>query len=282
MILDIVPLTSTDEALLFLKRYEESSQFLINNLREYGPKVGEYPYSGNFKIIKEKNQVVGVFCLAKCGNLYAQANHANYTEFILESCKREPFPVKGFLGPWDILSPLFECYKIENPSFKPSFQSKEILYRLPLEPKDIRFSHHQEVRLLVRNDFSDWLPLRTAYMKELGLTSDMAPDQVKIRFEKSTQNKIWWGLFRGGELCSIAGLNSKGENIGQVGGVFTPKPKRQLGLSKATMLHMLKDCRDLHGHTKSILFTGETDIPAQNLYESIGYDRIGHFALILS
>lgn len=29
------------------------------------------------------------------------------------------------------------------------------------------------------------------------------------------------------------------------------------------------------------LFTGEADIPAQKLYESMGYQRIGSFALIL-
>jgi hypothetical protein len=44
---------------------------------------------------------------------------------------------------------------------------------------------------------------------------------------------------------------------------------------------MLKDCRDLHGHVKSILFTGETDYPAQRLYESMGYQRIRFFGLIL-
>ena len=47
------------------------------------------------------------------------------------------------------------------------------------------------------------------------------------------------------------------------------------------MSHLLKDCRDLHGHNKNILFTGEADIAAQKLYESLGYKRIGSFALIL-
>ncbi len=32
---------------------------------------------------------------------------------------------------------------------------------------------------------------------------------------------------------------------------------------------------------KNILFTGETDLPAQKLYESMGYKRIGPFAVIL-
>lgn len=116
-------------------------------------------------------------------------------------CLTEPFPIKGFIGAWPVLAPIFEKFCAENPQFK---------------------------------------------------------------------------------LNSIAGLNSKSDEIGQVGGVFTPKEKRKHGYAKATMLHLLKDCRDFHGHAKSILFTGETDLPAQKLYESIGYERIGHFALILS
>jgi predicted GNAT family acetyltransferase len=95
------------------------------------------------------------------------------------------------------------------------------------------------------------------------------------------RDKVWWGLFDRDELQSRAGLNSKGQDIGQVGGVFTPKKYRQRGYAKATMLHMLKDCRDTHVHRKNLLFTGETDYPAQKLYESIGYQRIGSFALIL-
>jgi len=97
----------------------------------------------------------------------------------------------------------------------------------------------------------------------------------------TNRSTAWWGLFIDGEMISRTALNSNGEKIGQVGGVFTPKSKRQKGYAKVTMLHMLRDCRDLHGHTKSILFTAETDYPAQKLYEAIGYQRIGSFALIL-
>ncbi len=275
-------LNDVPQATTFLKRYEETSQFLINNLRDRGPVVTDDPYSGNFKVIKDNNRIVAVFYLARCGNIYAQAESAQFTALILEACKSEPFPIKGFIGAWTILSPIFEKFCSENPHFKPSYNSKEILYRLPLASNDSRFKQHTQVRLLGESDFDAWLPLRNVYVEELHLTGDSNIEQLKSRFERSTKNQTWWGFFDDEELISIAGLNSKSEEIGQVGGVFTPMEKRMRGYSKATMLHLLKDCRDLHGHTKSILFTGETDIPAQKLYESIGYERIGNFALILS
>ena len=118
-------------------------------------------------------------------------------------------------------------------------------------------------------------------MTELSLPNEFSAEQLQRNFEAQAAKQVWWGMFRGQELVSRTALNSRGETIGQVGGVFTPKKYRQQGCAKAVMLHMLKDCRDLHGHTKSLLFTGETDIPAQKLYESIGYSRIGSFAIIL-
>ncbi len=119
-------------------------------------------------------------------------------------------------------------------------------------------------------------------MKELNLPIDLTIDQMRASFKVKVKNKVWWGLFDKDQLLSRAALNSNGDKIGQVGGVFTPKKFRKNGYAKKTMLHMLKDCIEIHKHTKSILFTGETDIPAQKLYESIGYKRIGEFALILS
>jgi predicted GNAT family acetyltransferase len=82
-------------------------------------------------------------------------------------------------------------------------------------------------------------------------------------------------------MVSMANLNSSNERTGQIGGVFTLKEQRQKGYSRATLLHLLKDCREIHHHRKNILFTGEEDFPAQKLYESIGYERIGFFTIVI-
>lgn len=117
---------------------------------------------------------------------------------------------------------------------------------------------------------------------ELLLSEESSPAKKRAEFNSQVAERVWWGLFDGMSLLSMASLNSKGESIGQVGGVFTPNGLRQQGFSKAVMFHLLKDCRDLHGHTKSILFTGEENLAPQRLYESMGYQKIGYFALILS
>jgi len=278
--IEIVTSSNLNETLAYLNAHEETSQFLINNLKLYGHSLTEHHNSGNYKILRGPKGVEGVFYLSRWGNLLAQTN-ADYSESILQSCGQESVPLKGFIGDWDSIEPIWHSHKKQNPSYRPSYESKEILYSLPLSVEASDLKHDSRVRFLEKRDFDQWNAFSNAYMEELNLPDDLDEDKKRKSFEEQIRNKNWWGLFIDEALISRAALNSNGEKIGQVGGVFTPKSQRKMGFGKATMLHILKDCRDVHQHKKSILFTGETDIPAQKLYESIGYKRIGSFALIL-
>lgn len=265
----------------FLAHFEESSQFLINNLKTHGPTLNEHHNSGNFKAIRTDGQITSVFCLPRRGNLLIQST-VNEPSLILAECEKEPVPIKGFIGDWSSVEPVYRLFKERTPSYSPSYESKEILYSYELNGSDTKIKHDSRVRFLELHDFSQWHEFSKAYMSELSLPDELSIEQKRKDFESQIADKIWWGLFDGEKLISRTALNSKGEKIGQVGGVFTPREFRQKGFAKAVMLHMLKDCRDLHGHKKNILFTGETDFPAQKLYESMGYSRIGYFALVLS
>lgn len=264
----------------FLLQHEECAQFLINNLRAHGPTLTEHHNSGNFKAIRKDGVIVAVFCLARRGNLIVQSTFSD-PALILSACANEPIQLKGFIGDWNSVEPVYQLFKRHTPAYSPSYESKDILYSYPLSSSDVKIKHDSHVRFLNQSDFPQWLEFSNAYMSELGLPDELSADQKQQDFEAQAENKIWWGLFEGDKLLSRTALNSKGEKVGQVGGVFTPKHFRQKGFAKRVMFHMLKDCRDLHGHTKNILFTGETDIPAQKLYESMGYGRIGSFALVL-
>lgn len=279
--IELVNPQNNEEVNAFLLQNGESAQFLINNLREHGPKLNEHPNSGNFKAIKnEEGRIHGVFCLTRRGNLIIQSEIIS-PEIILDACTQEHVKIKGFIGDWNSVEPVYLLFKERNITYKPSYESKEILYSYILTSSDLKLKHDSRVRFLEVDDFAQWLEFSNAYMSELSLPDNLSAEQKRKDFDSQVSHKIWWGLFDGKKLLSRAALNSKGDTTGQVGGVFTPKEHRQKGLAKAVMFHMLKDCRDLHRHTKSILFTGEADMPAQKLYESMGYSRIGSFALIL-
>ncbi|MGE0526306.1 MAG: GNAT family N-acetyltransferase [Bdellovibrionales bacterium] len=264
----------------YLAQHEETAQFLINNLSEHGPTLTDHSNSGNFKLVRAGSEVSAVFCLARRGNLIVQSDK-DFSDLILSSCKNEPVALRGFIGPWESIEPIWSRFKTVNPDYKPSYESREILYSYELLPTDAKLCHDSRVRFLTESDYDQWLDFGAAYMSELALPDDLTVEQKRTNFLSQIESKIWWGLFSGEEMVSRCALNSKGKTIGQVGGVFTPKEHRQRGFAKAAMFHMLKDCRDLHGHEKNILFTGEADFPAQKLYESMGYRRIGSFALIL-
>lgn len=268
------------EVCAFLARHEESAQFLINHLREHGVSLGEHRNSGNFKAIRLGGEVSSVFCLARQGTLYVQSSYPQ-PEIVLGACAGESIDLKGFVGDWDSVAPVYRLFRERFPSFVAAFESREILYSKALRSGDPAIRHDARVRLLARADFPSWIQLRRAFLLEAGLPIDAPDEQMQRDFEANVASKCWWGLFEGNELCSQSALNSTGERVGQVGGVFTPRAFRQRGLAKATMFHMLRDCLDIHGHAKSVLFTGERDLPAQKLYESMGYSRVGFFALVL-
>jgi len=264
----------------YLASHEATSQFLINNFTEHGLSLTDHPNSGNFKLIRSGGKVAAVFCLVRRGNLVVQSDR-DFSDLIISSCKNEPIPLCGFIGGWESVKPIWARFKAANPDYKPNHESKEILYSRELRSDDTNLCHNRSVRFLNGADFDQWVDFSNAYMSELSLPDDLTAEQTRSNFLGQVKDKICWGLFSGQEMLSRVALNSKGKTIGQVGGVFTPQRHRQKGFAKAIMFHMLKDCRDLHGHKKNILFTGESDIPAQKLYESMGYQRIGFFALIL-
>jgi predicted GNAT family acetyltransferase len=268
------------EAEVFLAAREDTSQFLINNLKLHGPELTSHHNSGNFRLVRQNGVVAAVFCLTRRGNLLIQAD-SDFSEMILNSCQEEEVPLKGFIGAWDSVAPIWMRFKKAYSDYTPSYESKEILYSYILSSDDPKLRHDARVRFLEEADFEQWLQFSISYMAELGLPDGATTNQKRDTFIQMVRDRLWWGLFSGSTLLSRTALNSKGTTVGQVGGVFTPQQYRQKGLAKATMFHMLKDCRDLHGHTKNILFTGESDIAAQKLYESMGYQRIGSFELIL-
>ena len=268
------------EAELFLEKHENTSQFLINNLKEHGPNLTDHHNSGNFKVIFQGDLIKAVFCLSRRGNLIVQSDD-DYSEMIIKDCENEEISLKGFIGERDSIEPVYKYFQKIKPCYKPIYESQEILYSYELKLNDSYLVYDQRVRLLNKSDFNQWIEQDKAYMHELNIPDDLELKQKKVDFTRRVLNQSLWGMFDNSILVSQVGLNSKGERIGQIGGVFTPLNFRRKGYAKITMSHVLKDCRDLHGHNKNILFTGQTDIPAQKLYESIGYRQVALFALIL-
>lgn len=265
----------------YLALHEDTAMFLLGNLESFGPRAGPSANSGNFKLLLQGYSVVGVFCLAQRGNLLIQssAGPGAHPE-ILHACREEPTPLKGLLGEWGVASALWDALKSGSVIVRETFASKEILFSLEPEdhtapPADPR----GELRLLVETDFKAWKPLRIAFTAEEGIANDLTDAQLHAQFLSSVDRRVTWGLFENGKLVSVAALNAKTRELGQVGGVYTVPSHRRRGLSRRTMEKLLYDSKHLHQLRKIILFTGEKNFPAQKLYESLSFARIGHYGI---
>jgi predicted GNAT family acetyltransferase len=281
MVVEPITDANRSEAAAYLARHEDTSQFLINNLSEHGSRLTAHPNSGNFKLVRRGDTVVAVFCLTRRGNLLVQSDE-DCAELVLHaSGAEEEVPLKGFIGSWSSVAPIWRRFKEAHPDFTSAYESKEILYARVLREDDDELKRDPRVRLLELSDLDEWLAHSALFRSEVGLPDDVTAEQKREGFAALAHNRAAWGLFTGGKLLSRAALNSQGPTVGQTGAVFTLPGYRRQGLARSTMRHMLSDCRDIHRHRKNILFTGEADVPAQRLYESIRYERIGSFALIL-
>ncbi len=142
------------------------------------------------------------------------------------------------------------------------------------------FPTQPNVRLLSEVDYVQWKPLRLDFIMEEGFPNDLTDDQLLDQFLDKAKKKITWGLFLKDTLVSIADLNAKAQDLGQVGGVYTVPKFRQMGYSRSVMQQLLSDTKKLHGVRKLIIFTGEKNFPAQKLYNSLGASQVGYFALL--
>ncbi len=276
---ETVSQSSQDEMLNFLIAHENYTLFLLGNFENYGAMLTNAPYSGNFKLIRSQGQVVGVFCLTRKGNLLIETIlQEPIFDVVLDACHQESMTLKGVVGNWNFCGPFWEYLKIKKIIQKEVFASKEILYSIDLHKHN--FLPQPDVRLLTETDYIQWKRLRLDYLVEEGVPNDLTDKQLLDQFLEKVKKRIMWGLFLNNTLVSIADLNAKALDLGQVGGVYTMPSFRRRGYSRSVMQQLLLDAKELHKIRKMIIFTGEQNFPAQKLYNSLGVSQVGYFALL--
>ncbi len=158
--------------------------------------------------------------------------------------------------------------------------TKERLYRRDLCIDDTQIETAAATRLQA-SDFNQWLAL----IDELYSESFIPPrtsgsEEEETAFLRLVRSGIVWGAHVDGCLASIANLNVVFEDIGQVAGVYTAKALRRRGLNTAVLRRMFSDSFSHLGLRELVLFTGEHQVAAWTLYESLGFKRDGDFGML--
>src|SRR5713226_1606797 len=120
------------EAKAFLERHPDTSLFMLSHIRAYGTQLGDSLYSGNLRGLRQDGKLCAVFCLTRSGSLLAQtAGRAEFAPDILQACAAEPMAIRGVLGEWRVCKAIWDLL-VEGRKLRPTFESKEISYRLDL------------------------------------------------------------------------------------------------------------------------------------------------------
>ena len=270
---------SKNELIAFLKQNEEYSLFLLSNLEAYGLKLSDALYSGNFKILRQAGKILTAFSLTKKGTLLVQSikQGQDIYEAVIGSCLDEKIPISGVLGEWEFSYALWNLLKQKKIIQTETFIEKEVLYMLDIEKT--AYPREPGVRLLQTTDFNAWVKLRMDFVKEMGFPGN-SMEEMQTEFLQKVAGQTTWGLFWEGKIAAIADLNARFLDLGQLGGVYTMPELRKRGLSTRLIRHLIHDIKVLHRMRKLIIFTGENNVAARKVYESLDIHPFGKYALL--
>lgn len=88
----------------------------------------------------------------------------------------------------------------------------------------------------------------------------------------------FWTAWEAGQLVGCGALKALSKDEGEIKSMRTPKAIRRRGAGRALLAHILAEAR-ARGYRRLYLETGSSDafVPAQTLYESVGFVRCGPF-----
>jgi len=262
----------------YLKQRYETCMFMLANLREHGCTKNNHPNSGDFYLIMDGHNICGAFSLVSRGNLLFQfderVNIQSVLSFLEENVRTR---LQGVLGKNKLAKEIWEIAKQKNSQLLENYSSREILYTFAPNKDD--FPDIPNGELFTSEEFNIYNTFTEQFYIDQHLPNNSSLEVRQERFKANLKDKSIWNLKVNDEIVSMAGLNAKYENISQIGGVFTPKRYRNKGYSQLCMKNLIHDCLYKQGINKLILFTGDDNIPAQKVYESVGFNRIGHYGM---
>ncbi|MEO8482847.1 MAG: GNAT family N-acetyltransferase [Acidobacteriota bacterium] len=264
----------------FLEAHIDTSVYLLSNMSDLGIRSTSHPMSGNFLLIEEDGELVGVFCLTLRGDLLAQTGRrTEFASLILSASRPDTQAILGVLAEWRLAEALWSALTME-PGFTPVYERECIVYGITRVPAPRTVSEGIVIRAMSMADYGAWEPVDRAFCAEEGLA--VMPDEVRRRNGYQSRADVggWWGAFAEGLLVSTACLNAGYQGIGQVGGVYTRPAYRRLGIGQQVMHELMRYHEARNGLQEVVLFTADRNHTARAFYESMGFSQRDRFGLL--
>jgi ribosomal protein S18 acetylase RimI-like enzyme len=143
-----------------------------------------------------------------------------------------------------------------------------------------------EIRFLNSNDAAEWRRLRTealegdpeAFSSSLEEHARLSLDEVKSRLGTMGDSFVA-GAFEDSQLVGMAGFHQergpKVRHKGRIWGVYVTPSKRGRGVGRDLIKALLERAAKIEGLDQILLSVTETQVPALNLYHSLGFETFG-------
>lgn len=229
--------------------------------------------------------VLGVFYLNKslfhCFKDTSKVNIADFTPLFYEILTQNQTSIKNISGEKDGTDFFLEVIRnlSENPvsTFPKKFNVKQINdYKLMVLPHQ-QFQQSQKlynddfIMRCTENDMENLFEIERNYLQdEVAVRGQKVSDaEVSMRLRQILKNQLYFALISDDKIVSKAYTNAIGKNWIQIGGVYTLFQFRQNGYAALTVSTLCK--RILQAHKNISLFVKTKNLPAQQLYQKIGF-----------
>jgi predicted GNAT family acetyltransferase len=266
----------------FLIHHADSSMFLRSSARSAGLVDRGQAYQATYAAAFEEGRVVAVAAHTWGGVLLVQAP-VRLDAVVHMAVAKSGRAVVAINGPWSQVVAARQALGLaEIPA---PLNSHEILYALELAqlvvPEPLadgrlccRRPRAQEIDRL-----SEW---RAAYSRETLSRPDTPALSVAARqdIERICAERRAFVLVDATHtLVAFSAFNAVLPDVVQIGWVWTPPAWRGRGFARAVVAGSLLEAR-AQGVTRSVLFTGKDNHPAQRAYEALGFRVVGDYGLL--
>ena len=277
----------------YLLPIEQKCVFLSQLVRKHSPDIyiilDKNPDNSNnsdksSQLINLQN-VLGVFYLNNslfhCFKDTSKVNIADFTPLFYEILTQNQTSIKNISGEKDGTDFFLEVIRnlSENPdsTFTKKFNVKQINdYKLMVLPHQ-QFQDSQKlynddfIMRCTENDMENLFEIERNYLQdEVAVRGQKVSDaEVSMRLRQILKNQLYFALISDDKIVSKAYTNAIGKNWIQIGGVYTLFQFRQNGYAALTVSTLCK--RILQAHKNISLFVKTKNLPAQQLYQKIGF-----------
>lgn len=277
----------------YLLPIEQKCVFLSQLVRKHSPDIyiilDKNPDNLNnsdksSQLINLQN-ILGVFYLNNslfhCFQDTSKINIADFTPLFYEILTQNQASIKNISGEKDGTDFFLEVIRnlSENPdsTFTKKFNVKQINdYKLMVLPHQ-QFQDSQKlynddfIMRCTENDMENLFEIERNYLQdEVAVRGQKVSDaEVSMRLRQILKNQLYFALISDDKIVSKAYTNAIGKNWIQIGGVYTLFQFRQNGYAALTVSTLCK--RILQAHKNISLFVKTKNLPAQQLYQKIGF-----------